>query len=73
MFNWNRIKYYLGLRCVVGVGQNWYITKTILFMRHAQGTENGHWWYSTEYWPKYCAYSTKEEAVAALNKFDIKF
>lgn len=70
---WNKIKFLLGMKCVIGINGRWYVTKRTMFRRFAQDKEDGHWWHCEEYWVKYCAYATKQEAVESLNKFDIQF
>ena len=68
--NWNKVRYWLGLRCVVEMNGKFFVTKRQCFvLRVYQGTDDGYWWPSTF---DYAAYDTKEKAFAALDAFVAK-
>lgn len=43
-----------------------------IFLRRAVG-DDGYRWFGKEYWPKYCKFKTKEEAlaVAKVNHYKV--
>lgn len=42
-----------------------------IFMKTAVG-DDGYWWFSREYWPKYCEFQTQEAALRAAGKLPYK-
>lgn len=41
------------------------------FMKEAVG-DDGYWWFTRSYWPKYCEFSTPEAALKAAGKLSYK-
>lgn len=75
--DWKRIKtiikFHLGMKCVVQYGDKWVVTcREILYSRCVLGSlwsdkPKGNWW-PKEYMKHWDVFSTKEEAIQALQK-----
>jgi len=71
--NWNKVKYWLGMKCVVEMNGEFFVTKRQCFVLRAyQGIDDGYWWPSKKHAFDYAAYDTKEKAFAALDAFVAK-
>ena len=71
--NWNKVKYWLGMRCVVEMNGKFFVTKRHSVLgRVYQGTNDGYWWTTKRNAFDYAAYDTKEKAFAALDAFVAK-
>lgn len=63
----NKVKFYLGMVCIVQYGEKFVITKGGL-LRTCLDRRDSFWW-SEGSWNRFCTFNTKEEAEARLAKF----
>lgn len=70
--NWNKIKYWLGLRCVVEVDGKFLVSKRFAGLVRVYQSKTESYWWTEGYALNYCAYDTLQEAYDALDKFVCK-
>lgn len=67
---WNKIKFWLGLKCVVQMGDKWVITHREFGIVRSVLDSSGHSWPAGHgFLNNMKHYNTREEAEQALNKF----
>jgi hypothetical protein len=57
-----KIKFYLGLRCIAKFGDNYVITRRNALLMRVCLDRNEEFWWSEGYWNKYCAFSSLDRA-----------
>lgn len=71
---WNKIKFWLGLKCVVQVGDKWVITHRELGLIRSVLGPDGYSWPtgSVKFWDNFKYYRSREEAEEALKLMEYR-
>ncbi|MDX9668706.1 hypothetical protein [Pseudomonas sp. P8_250] len=59
---WEKLKFYLGLRCIAKFGDNYVITRRNALLLRECLDRNEEFWWTEGYWNKYCAFSSLDRA-----------